>query len=571
VTPRYFYTKSEMLASVRLDPSTILKSYRLVSKEARLLQAYQKLFQSSQTFGGLKMQKATGRNYSICSKTVYLRKRLDNSTPSIMSQNYSKLNESNNSALYQLSEVVTQLLSMQGRTVGGLKNKVVVSSITQEKAAHQFCQLYSVLDKDQRSQFLIQLSVGHEVDTENVKKVALKLAGIEGSGPVVSKIHEEMKISITPPQNLVFSKIGQILGGVKFLVDLRKDIIETLKAIDPTCEDFSALKLMNSNLQSLLSYWFSMGFMAIEQVTWNSPCALLQKISDYEAVHPVKNWTDLKTRVGAYRRCFVYTHPSMPGEPIVMLHVALTETVSSSITSLVRDHRSVKGFDKDQVWAGYGNTTENPELCKSAIFYSVTSTQTGLQGIELGTHLIKQAVVRLKAEFPHLNTFSTLSPIPGFRAWLAVELTKAARGESSPLSEEELTQFKTVLQTETDTVYQELLAVIKTSSWVGNKDLEPVMKQVLMRLCARYLYVEKRRNNALNSVANFHLRNGSCLWRINWLADPSPRGMTNSCGLMVNYRYYLDRLEKNSNKYLNKFSIDADPQVLDLLPTKSKL
>merc|ERR1712128_74804 len=124
-------------------------------------------------------------------------------------------------------------------------------------------------------------------------------------------------------------------------------------------------------------------------------------------------------------------------------------------------------------------------------------------------------------------------------------------------------QFEKVLETEN--VYQELLTVIKNSSWVGNQDVESLMKTVLTRLCARYLYSEKRRNNALNSVANFHLRNGSCLWRINWLADPSPRGMTNSCGLMVNYRYYLDRLEGNSNNYLNKFTVDADAQVIELL------
>jgi len=39
--------------------------------------------------------------------------------------------------------------------------------------------------------------------------------------------------------------------------------------------------------------------------------------------------------------------------------------------------------------------------------------------------------------------------------------------------------------------------------------------------------------------ANFHLRNGAVMWRINWMADPSPRGVANSCGIMVNYRYIL--------------------------------
>lgn len=539
---------------IRCLPSSIQKSFRLINQEVRCLQIKQKVYQ---------------QNFNIQCYAMSSHKQILESSDKSMKNHVSKLSTNSNSEISQLSEVVSQLLSMQGRTVGGIKDKLVVSSITQEKAAHQFCELYLGLDKIQRSQFLTQFAVDYKVDSENVKEVALRLADSEGTGPLAAKIHQEMKNSLTPPQNLAFSKIGQIQGGVKFLVDLRKDVIGTLKEVNPSSSDFAALKLMNSNLQSLLSYWFSMGFMAIEQVTWNSPCALLQKVSDYEAVHPVKNWTDLKTRVGPYRRCFVYTHPSMPGEPVVILHVALTETVASSITSLVRDHRSVKGFDKDQTWSGFGNTTEDPELCKAAIFYSVTSTQTGLQGIELGTHLIKQAVLSLKKEFPNLNTFSTLSPVPGFRNWLAIELTKAGRGESAPLSGTERAQLQKSLETEN--VYQELLDVIKTSSWVGNKDLEPVMKTILTRLCARYLYIEKRRNNALNSVANFHLRNGSCLWRINWLADPSPRGMTNSCGLMVNYRYYLDRLEENSNNYLNKFTIDADAQVLVLLDTQSKL
>jgi len=327
-----------------------------------------------------------------------------------------------------LLHLVDDLLDMQGRTVGGLKNKLVVSSITQEKTAKQFCELYTKFDKEEKKEFLKRLAVNYDVDFENVKKVALKL----GENEINNKTCEEMKNSLIPPQNLVFSKIGQIQGGVKFLVDLRKDLIENLKDVNHSQNEYASLRTMNSNLQSLLSYWFSMGFMSIEQVSWNSPCALLQKISDYEAVHPVKNWTDLKARVGPYRRCFVYTHPSMPGEPIVILHVALTEEISSSITSLVKNHRTVKGFDREQSWTGFESTVENDELCKAAIFYSVTSTQTGLQGIELGTHLIKQAVVQLKREFPNLNTFSTLSPIPGFRSWLTMELAKAARGEAAP-------------------------------------------------------------------------------------------------------------------------------------------
>ena len=143
---------------------------------------------------------------------------------------------------------------------------------------------------------------------------------------------------------------------------------------------------MDAQLRQLLGHWFSVGFLRLEQVTWSSPCAMLQKVSDYEAVHPMRNWTDLKSRVGPYRRCFVYTHRSMPGEPIVVLHVALTKGIPGRIASVVKHHRMVKRFSVDALSGGGssesgggGGGAEDTSTCDSAIFYSITSTQTGLQ------------------------------------------------------------------------------------------------------------------------------------------------------------------------------------------------
>ena len=133
---------------------------------------------------------------------------------------------SKNSSEIKSQEVVSQLLSMQGRSVGTIQDKLVASSISQERVATHLCSLYSGPDLQQRSQFLIQLAVNYEIDQENIKKVALELAESEGSGKPVENTHKKMKESLTPPQNLVFTKIGQIQGGVKFLVDLRKNVIE---------------------------------------------------------------------------------------------------------------------------------------------------------------------------------------------------------------------------------------------------------------------------------------------------------------------------------------------------------
>ena len=280
------------------------------------------------------------------------------------------------------------------------------SSITQEKAAYTVCQLYRELNKRQKTKFLSRLSETDRVDLTNVRAAAENIVAAQTVG---SKIQEEIISSLSPSHHQTFRKIGQIRGGVKFLVDLRRDVLQAIKTSDPKSSEYSALKTMNGNLRNLLSNWFSVGFLNLLQVTWDSPCSLVEKICDYEAVHPIVSWTDIKSRVGANRRCFVLTHPSMPGEPVVILHVALTDgTIASSVDALVRGQVELS-------W-GLDSNTENKQNCRAAIFYSVTSTQAGLAGIELGQHLIKQAVTSLQSELPNINAFSTLSPIPGFRS-----------------------------------------------------------------------------------------------------------------------------------------------------------
>ncbi|KFM56632.1 Malonyl-CoA decarboxylase, mitochondrial, partial [Stegodyphus mimosarum] len=150
---------------------------------------------------------------------------------------------------------------------------------------------------------------------------------------------------------------------------------------------------------------------------------MLEKISQYEAVHPVRNWTDIKQRVGPYRRCYVFTHNAMPKEPIVVLHTALTNEISSSITSIVRQTKRISEGDV-LLLKNSENQLEDPQKIEAAVFYSITSTQKGLHGIELGNHLIKKVVHEVLSEFPHINKLSSLSPIPGFRDWLLLEIKK---------------------------------------------------------------------------------------------------------------------------------------------------
>jgi len=58
---------------------------------------------------------------------------------------------------------------------------------------------------------------------------------------------------------------------------------------------------MGDCLQDLLATWFTTGLLRVERVTWQSPCELVERVSQYEAVHRIRTWPDLKQRLGPYR------------------------------------------------------------------------------------------------------------------------------------------------------------------------------------------------------------------------------------------------------------------------------
>uniref|UniRef100_A0A452UKN9 Malonyl-CoA decarboxylase n=1 Tax=Ursus maritimus TaxID=29073 RepID=A0A452UKN9_URSMA len=318
-------------------------------------------------------------------------------------------------------------------------------------------------------------------------------------------------------------------------------------ALSASCSPFQE---MNGVLKGMLSEWFSSGFLSLERVTWHSPCEVLQKISESEAVHPVKNWMDMKRRVGPYRRCYFFSHCAAPEEPLVVLHVALTGEISSNIQAIVKDCPPAD--------------TEERSKISAAIFYSISLTQPGLQGVELGTVLVKRVLKELQKEFPHLGTFSSLSPIPGFTKWLLGLLNSQAKehGRSELFTDSEC---KEITEITGGPINETLKVFLSSSEWVKSERLVRALQAPLMRLCAWYLYGEKHRGFALNPVANFHLQNGATIWRINWMADASLKGITSSCGLMVNYRYYPGETATNSTSYLCSKNIKASEQVLSLV------
>ncbi|GFO27221.1 malonyl-coa decarboxylase, mitochondrial [Plakobranchus ocellatus] len=481
--------------------------------------------------------------------------------------------------------------------------------LTTEAHCSEFVKYYTGLSQEQKGPFLCLLAKQYGIDKDTLCTVAKSVLFAKNKeDPNLLLAAERMRLNLHPKHRTLFTHLSRVNGGVKFLVDLRADVLN-FKQSNMSEVDGALYQELNSTLRELLMLWFTVGFLKLERITWSSPCDLVQKVSKYEAVHRIRTWLDIKQRLGPYRRCYIFTHNSMPGEPVVVLHTALTKSISSNIQSIIQDSRFKPSFSPhsseerspnsaslESYKAAFmsltppvspetselhvpleklpitGEEKEDPSQIQCAIFYSITSTQKGLQGIDMGNYLIKTAVKKLQEEFPHLQQFSSLSPIPGFRDWLLSyakqSISAQCIGEDPgvplllPNELNDLAPFKQPSQASPLETFRDLVA---SHEWFSNIELTRAMVGPLMRLCANYLYIQKKRKYALNPVASFHLTNGAVLWRINFLADTSHRGLMQSCTLMVNYRYFLDCTDSNSQNYLTNHQIRASSEVLNLL------
>lgn len=321
---------------------------------------------------------------------------------------------------------------------------------------------------------------------------------------------------VEPPRQELFRRLNMARGGTATLVEMRRRLLRELKA-HPNWAGIEA------DLAHLLGSWFNRGFLSLERIDWRTPALVLEKLIEYEAVHQIHGWHDLRRRLQADRRCFAFFHPALPDEPIIFIEVALTRGVSDQVQPLL---------DPD-------SPVVDPVRADSAIFYSITNCQEGLRGISFGNFLIKQVAEDLGREFPRLKTFSTLSPVPQFRGWLS----ESARNQPE---------------------LAPLLAALDEADWVKHAGAGSRLQHELMRLCAHYLLQVKRQGEPVDAVARFHLGNGARMERLNWLADLSETGMARSAGMMVNYVYRLKDIERNHEAYAKRHQMTSSARLLAL-------
>ena len=334
-----------------------------------------------------------------------------------------------------------------------------------------------------------------------------------------------LRDALLPPAARLIGLLAGLEGGVKFLVDLRADVLR-IASVDTDLAD------LHRELRAQLATLFDVGLLELRRITWEAPAALLEKLIAYEAVHAISSWDDLKNRLDSDRRCFAFFHPAMPNEPLVFVEIALTAGMVAELPPLL-DARA-PDLDLDRA--------------DTAVFYSISNCQPGLAGVNLGTALIKQVVEALRLELPQLRRFVTLSPIPGFRAWLENEI--GADGGHLRARERELLPAEPA----------RVLARLSAAEW----DVDEAIGPALLALCARYLTTTTE-GRAADPVANFHLANGATVERINWMADPSPTGRVRSFGVMTNYLYDPDRIPERAEAYATRGEVTMSSEVRDLI------
>jgi malonyl-CoA decarboxylase len=265
----------------------------------------------------------------------------------------------------------------------------------------------------------------------------------------------------------------------------------------------------------------------------------------YEAVHEIRGWTDLKNRLEADRRCFAFFHPRMPDEPLIFVEVALVSGIAGNIHALLDETAPIG----------------DPHLADAAIFYSISNCQRGLDGISFGDFLIKRVVDALASELPRLKSFATLSPLPGFRAWLTAEA-----GRRSVLLAAEARAVQSLgAGLDDDDADRILLRLLDRLDWHEDPHAAASLREPLLRLGARYLLQARAPSGrALDPVAHFHLTNGARVERLNWLGDVSQKGQQRSAGLMVNYLYRLGDIEANHEAYRDEGRVAASSAVRSL-------
>ncbi len=389
------------------------------------------------------------------------------------------------------------------------------------KLAASVLSKYEVLDSEKKLDFFNHVVEHFDLDPD---------AMIDAAEAYKEERTPENLLKLTqlaePKHRELLRRLNQVPGGTDKLVHMREDLLDVLRE-EPQLSGFDV------DFQHLFASWFNRGFLVLSPIDWKTPANILEKIIEYEAVHAINDWDDLRRRLQPNdRRCFAFFHPAMPEEPLIFVEVALIKGLPESVTGLLAEARAPIADDE----------------IDTAVFYSISNCQKGLRGVSFGNFLIKQVVNDLAQEFPNLKNSVTLSPIPGFRKWLVEEYS----------------------ETENKAVEEVMQALENEESFFLDENTQKLEKTFKVLLAKYFLNVKRDDEMPIDPVSRFHLGNGASLMRFNWMADISEKGLKQSAGMMVNYKYDLESVEENHESFVRDKKINTTREITALAKTELK-
>jgi malonyl-CoA decarboxylase len=422
-----------------------------------------------------------------------------------------------------------------------LSNRGEASSVAR---ASELLECYASATIDARAGFLSALAQDFGPNETAIAEAMAAYSAQPGPRKAMA-----LHLAAEPRRQELFRKLNRAPDGTLSLVRMREDVISLMKTHPPLAD-------VDADFQHLFNSWFNRGFLTLRRIDWSSPASVLEKIIQYEAVHRIENFEDLKTRLAPEdRRLYAFFHPALVEEPLIFVEVALTSSVPGAIPHiLATDRKPIPLRD-----------------ATTAVFYSISNCQKGLAGVSFGNFLIKQVVEELRRDLPQLRTFVTLSPVPGFVDWIRAQL---ADFDSHFLDPEERVALERWFSQDISEPDPDEEAEDDQEESLSEA-LENSMREPIRSLAATYLVRAKSVSGTRgverpkDPVARFHLGNGARLEHVHGLADMSPRGLAQSAGIMVNYLYDLDTIERNHEAYAERGEIAMSNEVKRLAKPQS--
>ena len=378
--------------------------------------------------------------------------------------------------------------------------------------AREISEIYLSLSKEDKKKFFIAVDEKFKPNLEAAEKKSLEFIKNKNTNTL-----KELSSLAEGRRQEFIRRMNMAPNGTAFLVSMREDLLRFV------LED-SSLSNLDEDFRHLFRSWFNPGFLRLERITWDTKAAVLERIISYEKVHKIKDMTDLKRRLDEDRRFYAYFHPVLPDEPLIFVQVAFTQGLASSVQDIIKP------------------MTPNQPKADTATFYSISNCQQGLTSVTLGNFLIKRVVYEIQQENPKIKHFGTLSPLPGFAEWV------------NYIEENKL---RSILGSED---YEKVKFLRSTDIKIGDPRIIE-HKKIIKKLTIHYLIKEKVNGKPVNAVTRFHLGNGASIENIVINGNISDYGYNESFGIMVNYIYHLDKLEKIHEEYISNHQISYSDKI----------